>query len=124
LDHFFNGAADMQQPLGKCQMLRPANPRILDKFVAPAVAIDHSVARCAAARVDANHSHRAQSIKGRAFASRMIAQAGGQPAASISSAGMSKLADTLDTSSLSSSASIKRSTCWAVAPATWTELVG
>src|SRR6185436_10722586 len=47
-----------------------------------------------------------------------------QPAASISSAGMSKLAATFETSSLSSSASIRRSTCWAVDPVTCTELVG
>src|ERR1041384_1096328 len=46
------------------------------------------------------------------------------PAASISSAGMSKLAATFETSSLSSSASIRRRTCWAVEPVTCTELVG
>ncbi len=57
-DHFFQLAADGEQPLGEAQVLRPSNTRVLDQVVVPAVAIDHAVAGCVAPRIDADYSHR------------------------------------------------------------------
>src|ERR1044071_1770143 len=121
LNYFFEFLGYDEQPLREGEADWRAYACVFYQFVFAAIAVNDAVAGGFAAGIyphDAHTFRRCLTCGAGLPALELVAEVRRQPAASISSAGMSKLAATLATSSWSSSDSIKRNTCCAVEPVT------